>query len=336
MKSVAILMVAAWTLGACGETARIRALLLDAETGAPITGRVVTAFFNSDGPGSQSVTERKDGVTDELGYCAFTGRTNARRAGCTFWMCEDYYRCEAAAKFTGVSLLPFNRLQPDNQVVTLAVHRVEHPIPLHITRLRTPQREDWFKANGNQLKFDLLASDWLPPLGSGTVADVVFTRRPRQVLRTGRSSSGHMTGEFYRAEVEISFPGEGNGIQEITSLLCRYFPVRTAPEGGYERAETACEWTDDNLQRQHTWDVEKIYCFRIRSAYDGEGRLIAGNYGKIYRGLRGVYSGDDREPIGGVRVDFMINPKPLDRNLEWDQKHNLNTREKADVDNLLP
>ena len=319
-----------------GETARIRALLLDAETGEPITGRVVTAFFDNEGRGSQNITVRKDGVTDEHGYCAFSGQTNLRSVGCTFWKCSDYYRCEEDAKFTGVSLLPFNRLQPDNQVVTLAVHRVEHPIPLHITRLWTPFGEDWFKGNGNQLKFDLLASDWLPPLGSGTVADVVFTRRPRQVLRTGRSSSGHTTGEFYRAEVEVSFPGEGNGIQEITSLLCPYFPVRTAPEGGYERAVTACEWTDDNLQRQHTWDVEKIYCFRIRSAYDGEGKLIAGNYGKIYNGLQGVYSGDDREPLGGVDIDFMINPKPLDRNLEWDSKHNLNKREKADVGNLLP
>lgn len=330
------MLLAAGAFAAYGETARIRALLLDAETGAPITGRVVTAAYRRCVRGSQSLTERKKGVTDEHGYCAFSGQTNERRVTCTFWPSADYYRYEAAAKFTGVSLLPFNRLQPDNQVVTLAVHRVEHPIPLHITRLGTPFGEDWFTANGNQLKFDLLASDWLPPLGSGTVADVVFTRRPRQVLRTGRSSSGHMTGEFYRAEVEISFPGEGNGIQAITSLLCPCFPVRTAPEGGYERAATACEWTDDNLQRQHTWDVEKIYCFRIRSAYDGEGRLIAGNYGKIYRGLRGVYSGDDREPIGGVGVDFMINPKPLDRNLEWDKKHNLNKREKEDVRNLLP
>ena len=330
------MLLAAGAFAAYGETARIRALLLDATTGEPITGRVVTADFGSRGPGSQSVTERKEGVTDEHGYCAFTGHTNKRDVGCIFWSCKDYYRCEADTKFTGVSLLPFNRLQPDNQVVTLAVQRVEHPIPLHITRLRTPHDEDWFKANGNELKFDLLASDWLPPLGSGTVADVVFTRRPRQVLRTGRSSSGHMTGEFYRAELEISFPGKGNGIQEISPWLCAYFPVRTAPEDGYGASVTACQWTDDNLQIQHSWDVKKVYCFRIRSAYDSDGKLVAGNYGKIYGGLRGVYSGDDSEPIGGVRVDFMVNLEPLSRNLEWDQKHNLNKREKADVGNLLP
>lgn len=335
MKSI-ILILSLLGFVAHGETARVRALLLDASTGEPITGRVVSVSFGNINMWGHSVTSEGTGITDENGYCSFKGSTNARRVTCTYWRSEDYYRCEAGAKFTGVSLLPYNRLLPDNQVITLAVQRVEHPIPLHIDRLITPFGQDMFKDHDNRLEYDLLTSDWLPPLGTGMVADVVFIRKPRVVFRTGPSKCGHKIGDFYREEMEVVFPGRGNGVQEVKPLNT-YLPIRMAPEDGYGPSCVASQWTDDNLQLKHSWgEEEKFYCFRIRSGFDESGKIISGIYGKIYNGLRIVYSGNDDCKIGGVDIDFMINPKSLDRNLEWDEQINLNRNEESSVANMLP
>ena len=54
--------------------------------------------------------------------------------------------------------------------------------------------------------------------------------------------------------------------------------------------------------------------------YD-KGELVEAYYGKIYGDFE--FEGDDKKGLVGVKFLYYLNPKSLDRNLEWDMKTNL-------------
>ena len=62
------------------------------------------------------------------------------------------------------------------------------------------------------------------------------------------------------------------------------------------------------------------YCFRIRSKFDENGNLVDAYYGKIYGGFD-FFAGTTK--FVGAKFLYYLNPKSLDRNLEWDRKTNL-------------
>ena len=68
-------------------------------------------------------------------------------------------------------------------------------------------------------------------------------------------------------------------------------------------------------------DENRCYTFRIRSRYDGNGKLAEARYGKIYGDFK--FEGHLDRGIIAVRFLYYLNPTPLDRNLEWDMKTNL-------------
>ena len=75
-----------------------------------------------------------------------------------------------------------------------------------------------------------------------------------------------------------------------------------------------CERFDDR-------DNGRCYTFRIRTRRNDKGELVEAYYGKIYGDFE--FEGDDKKGLIGVKFLYYLNPKSLDRNLEWDMKTNL-------------
>lgn len=79
--------------------------------------------------------------------------------------------------------------------------------------------------------------------------------------------------------------------------------------------ENGEDWSCENYKDEQKGNIS----FRIRSKYDDSGKLKEAYYGKIYGGGIEI-DGDDKKGVTKIAFIYYFNPKPLDRNLEWDMK----------------
>lgn len=325
------------------DIARFGVFVVDDKTGKALKNVSVMGVFDvnngwfavkgSDGPNLDRA------VTDVNGRCRLRGRTNCGNIGC--WVEKPpsgFYPCPQGwgRRFSEKNLLGI--WQPDNLVATIRLQRVERPIPLFIKRVTKAERggftADIFPKGEDTLRYDLLMGDWLAPVGTGRVADVTFTRHPREDLGEGVNGAD-VRGPSYRDSMTVRFPGEGNGIVELHPPPSYRLKIRTAPEDGY-RSEYLC-WKGRNKKLEHvgSYDENRCFCFRIRTRRDDRGRIVGAYYGKIYGDITFVYQfRPEFVPVASVCMSYYLNPTPLDRNLEWDRKTNLGP-DRVDYD-LLP
>ena len=319
------------------DRAYIAAYVFDAVDRAPLRGVKMVARFEDD-IGWRAWTDEANpdivhGRTDINGFCRLSGRTNCGKSSC--WIEEapsGYYK-----PYHGSGIIKYERRsllgvwQPDNIVATLALQRVEHPIPLYVNRVILDGGRECvggFDGTSAVLKFDFLVGDWLPPHGTGKYSDMTITTKLEigEALNIWRS---HKT-TFYDFISAIEFPGKGNGLVEksVRGSNCG-IRIRTAPESGYV-SEKVMQF---GRRKKNTSgpviypeyytesDDDCCYCFRVRSRYDGRGNLIEAYYGKIYGDFR--FKGTDKSGFNGANFLYYLNPASLDRNLEWDMKNNL-------------
>ena len=325
------------------DIARFGVFVVDDKTGKALKNVSVMGVFDvnngwfavkgSDGPNLDRA------VTDVNGRCRLRGRTNCGNVGC--WVEKPpsgFYPCPQGwgRRFSEKNLLGI--WQPDNLVATIRLQRVERPIPLFIKRVTKAERggftTDIFPKGEDTLRYDLLMGDWLAPVGTGRVADVTFTRHPREDLGEGVNGAD-VRGPSYRDSMTVRFPGEGNGLVELHPPPSYRLRIRTAPEDGY-RSEYLC-WrgTNRKLEDDSNYDENRCFCFRIRTRRDDRGRIVGAYYGKIYGDITFVYQfRPEFVPVASVCMSYYLNPTPLDRNLEWDRKTNLGP-DRVDYD-LLP
>ena len=321
-----LLVVGACTL-AYGGAAKLRGkfeVCVQDNDGQPMVGIPVVCEFEN--PPTDWSEKRSDECylekTDARGRCSFKGRTLTGSVGCGIDM-RGFYRA-----FREIPIKEVTKggvLVPEYQVTTIVVQRVVHPIPLFVKEAKSV-RPDGFGTGTNTVSFDMLKGDWLPPRGTGEVADVSFTRLPRKsygrIMRHDESSA-----ESYEEALRVEFPGKGNGIMEVMPLPGSDLKVRCAPEEGYVSSYEERRGRDRNLQDYNTTEsLDKSQCFRIRTQYDEDGRIIAANYGKIYKGVK-FWKANNRSETDPctdrVRFLYYVNPTPGDRNLEFDGKTNL-------------
>ena len=123
------------------DRAYIASYVIDVESRTPLSGVKMVARFEDD-IGWRAWTEEANpdivhGRTDNNGFCRLSGRTNCGKSSC--WIEEapnGYYkplRGGGMVKYDRRSLLGV--WQPDNVVITLALQRVEHPVPLYVHRV---------------------------------------------------------------------------------------------------------------------------------------------------------------------------------------------------------
>jgi hypothetical protein len=179
------------------------------------------------------------------------------------------------------------------------------------------------------LGYDFEVGDWVQPHGKGKVTDIRFRFRnefkgwksDEKAMETNRrinrGASEEEIRNFYGkwdAELEISFPGEKEGLFEETRFLAysRLKLPHSAPVEGYVPTwrYTANSYTPRTAR-------ENVGFFlRTRVKIDANGRIVSANYAKVVGDFYLV-------PQGSLMFSYYFNPVPNDRNLEFDPKRNL-------------
>ena len=340
MKIETVVVAFMHCLCACADTARISAYVIDEITHAPIPSIKVSASFSNDN-GWKAWTEsapiyHDTQETDVNGFCTLKGKTNIGRAGCGVdKQGEKYYGAGGRGfHFTKKNL--FGVWQPDNLVATIRLQRVEHPIPLCVKRveLRDYARGiGGFDGTNSVLRFDLMKGDWLPPYGKGEVADMAISSRIK-ITGTGKFRKpypefGWSKMDFYMMKNECSLQST-DGIAEVMSDPKAGIKIRDASKEiigcSVLRVSGVSQMFERNGKDWYTQNFndlnpDRCYTFRIRTRRNDKGELVEAYYGKIYGDFE--FEGDDKKGLIGVKFLYYLNPKSLDRNLEWDMKTNL-------------
>ena len=313
------------------DTAKLGVLVVDEVTGLPIEGAKVRGGFKVQARSWAAVkcsplANECFRFTDKNGRCSVEGETNCGEAGAAVEEAPKGYYCPSYGQ--GYDFKTKNILgiwQPDDLVVTVRLQRVEHPIPLFVKRVGKVlpgHAKDIFPEGKDTLQFDMMKSEYLPPVGKGEVADVEFRRLPREELGEGVNFGGDK-GRAYRDSMEVRFLGEGNGLIEMSYPETARLKIRTAPETGYKQGYLCWDGVSKQLRDETSYDEGRCFCFRIRTRKNEKGEMVEAYYGKIYRDIS--FSGDyDKEPIAPVSaVNFLyyLNPTSLDRNLEWNNQN---------------
>lgn len=344
IKHMALAIVLAIGIPAFSDIAKLGVLVVDDTTGKPIPNVKVTGIFHKDngwlrvkGPPEPDLDEV---VTDANGRCRVWGRTNIGKVFCSIdsELPGYYWEMQGGGhNFRSKNLLGI--WQPDNVVVTIRLQRVEHPIPLFVKYVSNASpvsySRDIFPKGEDTVRYDLVMGDWLPPVGSGKVADVEFTRHPRKTLYEIEMQKFGETKKYvaYRDSMTVNFPGDHNGLVELHPSPGKWLKIRTAPEVGYV-PKYQCWLQDDKFKpatqsyvsakETKSYDENRCFCFRIRTKRDKRGDVIEAYYGKIYGDIFFSHSINPLVPVSNVCMLYYLNLTPLDRNLEWDRKTNLN------------
>ena len=344
IKHMAIATVLAVGMSAYSDIAKLGVLVVDDTTGRPIPNVKVTGIFHKDngwlrvkGPPEPDIDEV---VTDANGRCRVWGRTNIGKVFCSidselpgyYWEMQGGGHNFRNKNFLGI-------WQPDSLVVTIRLQRVEHPIPLFVKNAFLSGGRGVFPVGADAIRYDLMEGDWLPPVGKGKVADVEFIRHPtkrlyeveKQMLNRDTNKLENRKYVADRDVMTVRFPGDGNGLTELHPSPGQRLKIRIAPEAGYAPTYECWKQTDYHdkgpfVTRDNTtsYDKRKCFCFRIRTQRDEKGRVVKAFYGKIYRDI----SFDQNfslspSQVASVGFFYYLNPKSLDRNLEWNRKTNL-------------
>lgn len=320
---VTIVMTAIASMG----KANFSVVVIDEKTGSPISDVPVIGVFVNHYMRWENASEEivQNAVTDKKGMCRFSGKTNCGDAAARVRRYSGYYDSEIlVVPYTNkTNMIRRPVWEPDNMVVTLALQKVEHPIPLFVKMARLKVEPSKILDNESKFAYDLVASAWLPPFGNGKHADIEFTCLPRERLPDGNNGFGG-TAHRYKNSIQVAFPGQDNGICAMpsTSLTLK---VREAPLDGYGSDLKVWKQLSYDLQRDEGLDKDRNFCFRIRTRRNEEGKIIESYYGKIYGDIevRQKYDGDIPS-IVGVKFLYYLNPNSLDRNLEYKTGSNLN------------
>lgn len=315
-------------------------LVLDSNTDLPVPGiKIEGSFLNySKGWGVSAKNNDVDVITDNKGMARLSGNTEKGVGGYRIFSNPGYYNADwTEIEFREQSILRLGAWVPSDIVSTVRLDRVLNPIPLYVNtaigeyRERSPsyyersiKKRDFSVTNGvpivmnERLSYDLVKGAWLPPHGDGETCDIQFVFNENVLgWKEDRGYDGTFVMKLYRTTVSISMPGQGNGIVEVPSQENAGIKLRIAPESGYGNALVRWRgWFGGGDGTKTDSDKNRCHAFRIRTEYEGNGRIKRAYYGKIYNDF-------DISSLEGVRFLYYLNPKSNDRNLEWDMQHNL-------------
>lgn len=315
---------------AFADMAKVGVVVIDEKTQDPIEGATVKAWFQWNigwrawSEPTPIVTDTK--ITDKKGFCRLEGKTNVGEVGVEVQRIPGKYYSSAGDGFEFKRKNLFGVWQPDNLVATIRLQRVEHPIPLFVKNVRPKVAPETFDGTNAVLRYDLVLGDWLPPEGKGERADLEIRTKLTidEVLQVGRRRKK----VFFEFRNEIEFTGEGNGCCAEMTVPTMGIKLRSAPEVGYgktivNRFGVKRKIVGPNVNEAEYSDANpnRCYYFRIRSRFDDKGNLVEAYYGKVYGDFN--FHGDWYLGFQGFDFLYYLNPKSLDRNLEWDMKTNL-------------
>jgi len=270
------------------------------EQGEPIPGAKVKIGFREK---LSDRDARAIGETDARGEFTAEGYSDMRLlSGASK---EGYYASSSPS--TVFKQPTLDKWQPWNPVEEIILRPIGEPIPLYV-------KSGWFEIPviGEPCGYDLYKGDWVTPHGNGLDSDLIFNLQRRYGSR-----------DDFEVNVELHFSKPLDGIREIElpaiGRNSAFKWPRTAPETGYERTLTTRFAHKPGATFEKTASEDQAYFFRVRTV-EQNGRIISALYGKIKGGLQLAPS---NSKTCKVRLTYYLNPKSLDRNLEWDPKRNL-------------
>lgn len=251
------------------------------------------------------------GVTDRKGVFSASGRG------------EHSVFVEASKD--GYYLGRLRRLPKDKDLdLVVVMPRVLNPRQLYANRANPgiPVQNEW-------LGYDFEVADWVTPYGKGKVADIRFLFRNEfkgwkhsgNELEHSRKVNSQLSEKEFKdfygkwdARLEISFPGEKEGLFEETRFL-DYSQLKlphNAPVEGYQPTR---RYTS-NSYSPRTARENVGFFLQTRVKLDEKGNIVSANYAKL---MGDIYCA----PSGVLMFTYYFNPVPNDRNLEFDLKKNL-------------
>lgn len=307
----------------CGLVGRheVKMRVVD-ETGVPVAGAAVEVLFvNSSGSDVREGRSGSDGTYAASGRGSDSVMLRAEKVG--------YY----PAQVEGLS-------KDMNHDVEVVLPRILNPVALFAwdTQMGNAVR---FPVQGEWIGFDFEAADWVAPHGKGKTTDILFRfrnefkgwdddlRYPKDMEKAVKFSKEmcqaarmEWTMDKFRVDygkwdglMEISFPGEKEGLVETTKFLSysRFKMPHSAPLEGYVPS-----WRYENRSYRSWSDREdKGFFLRTRVKLDKQGNIISANYAKV----RGDFRLDAKHSCVGF--SYYFNPNTNDRNLEFDPRKNL-------------
>ena len=284
-------------VASCQEVRTVKVLVHD-EADNPI--RDVNTIVTFLGHGVND-TQRKEGLTNHAGIFQASGTPSLRIS--VRMEKSGYYRSESG------------RLTRDRDHSSrFLLREIKQPIPLYAKKvhLQIPENREW-------IAYDLEEGDWVHPHGGGKVADLSLM------------CDTEMTGETTaKGQLKIKF----SSIEEVLCLVkeeyYRYSRMKMpylAPPEGYKNL-----WIRQEDSHHDTNAQQDVGYFLRTRVIEQDGKIISCNYGKIsgdirfdHRGSRWDAKEDEEKSYATVTLTYYFNPKPNDRNLEFDPSMNLFT-----------
>ncbi|HQF39353.1 MAG TPA: carboxypeptidase-like regulatory domain-containing protein [Opitutaceae bacterium] len=295
------------------------------ETGAPVEGaNAVISFLGV----QQGQDDERKGLTDKDGRVSASGTTIL--SICVTAKKEGHYDAR---------IYNLTRKRDIDQLIVLP--RITKPIPLYALDFRVGSGLDGirFQDRCEWLGYDLEAGDWVQPYGKGKTVDIRFRFKnaflgyevnvkdlAKEMVSSRRGYAARKeewTEEKFKrdagkwdAELEISFPGEKEGLCEEVERFLPYSALKMphqAPADGYV---PTWHYTANNYSPRTARENAGFF-LRTRVKLDKDGNIVSANYAKII----GDFQIDAAR--GHLVFSYYFNPEPNDRNLEFDPKKNL-------------
>ena len=211
--------------------------------------------------------------------------------------------------------------------VEVVLKRKIDPVPMVVGRLAN---RGILPAQGKEIGYDLKKADWLPPHGSGEIADLYFDG----IVRDYSYPDGTGTKMSFDGYLRMRVAGENDGIiieklevpdgsiephSELQSM-------QQAPADGYDlkeivQTEKALDGVTLEVHRNRHYLL-----LRTRTRLNEDGEVIRAHYSKVYDPLGVGATRQTRKMDGGQLTAsgiFYFNPTPNNRSLEFN-KDNLN------------
>lgn len=193
------------------------------------------------------------------------------------------------------------RLGYGSHDLTVVLREKKNPIPMYAKKLVFPKTDG---TNDTWIGYDFFAGEFVPPYGNGETADIEIRRK---YLYKDLSN--------YKADMEVRFPNDGDGIVKFEIPKHRYASKfrsdYNAPAEGYINELRFYSYRSEGHPHYTNYERGANYYFRIRTEFDHQGDVISAYYGKIY----GELNSHDKIAY--------LNPTPNDRNVEFDPLWNL-------------
>ena len=129
---------------------------------------------------------------------------------------------------------------------------------------------------------------------------------------------------FYELASHVKVDGNDDFIQIVDTDQMSGIKIRKVKDVAIANQITRVNGMRKQVSKNGNWhceyfsdkDPNRCYTFRIRTRRNEKGELVEAYYGKIYGDFE--FEGDDKKGLIGVKFLYYLNPKSLDRNLEWD------------------